>query len=90
MESASSGMVAGINMAQYVLGKPMTDFTQTTACGALCHYVSTGSVGNFQPMNVTFGIIENLNESIRKKREKNSKISSRALLKIQELKSDIF
>ena len=86
VESASSGMAAGINMAQYIMGEPMTDFTSYTATGALAHYISEGSVGAFQPMNVTFGIIEPLKERVKKKREKNALISQRALCKIEEIK----
>ena len=89
VESASSGMTAGINMAQYILEKKMTDFSRYTATGALSHYVSEGSVGNFQPMNVTFGIIEPLEQRVRKKKEKNELISQRALNKIDELKGEI-
>lgn len=84
IESASSGMLAGINMAKLISGEEMTDFTRYTASGALAHYVSEGSVGDFQPMNITFGIIEPLNIRVRKKREKNSLISQRALEKIKE------
>jgi methylenetetrahydrofolate--tRNA-(uracil-5-)-methyltransferase len=86
VESASSGMVAGINMAKHILGEDMIDFTKYTATGSLSHYISEGSVGEFQPMNVTFGIIEPLGKKVRKKREKNALISQRALEKLQELK----
>ncbi len=89
IESASSGMVAGINMSKLVLGEEMTDFTRYTASGALAHYVSEGSVGDFQPMNITFGIIEPLGERVRKKREKNALISQRALEKLKEIKEHI-
>lgn len=86
VESASSGLAAGINMAKLVLGEQMTDFTSLTATGALAHYISGGSVGEFQPMNITFGIIDSLKTKVRKKREKNALISERALNKINELK----
>ena len=89
VESASSGMTAGINMAKFINGEEMIDFTSLTATGALSHYISEGSVGEFQPMNVTFGIIDPLGKKVRKKREKNAMISERALLKINELKPDI-
>lgn len=79
VESASSGLSAGVNMANLVCGRPLVDFTRKTAIGALSHYVSEGSVGNFQPMNVTFGIIDPLEKRIRKKAEKNAAISQRAL-----------
>ncbi len=89
VESASSGMASGINMAEYIMGKPMTDFTAYTATGALAHYISEGSVGNFQPMNVTYGIIESLTQRVKKKKEKNALISQRALEKTEEIKSQI-
>ncbi len=79
IESASSGMVAGINMANMLLGKDFVDFPKETATGALCHYISDSSVKNFQPMNVTFGIISPSDKRFRKKREKNAYLSSRAL-----------
>lgn len=79
IESASSGMVAGINMAKLVSGEKMTDFPKETATGGLCHYISDSSVKNFQPMNVTFGIITPCDKKIRKKREKNAYIAQRAI-----------
>ncbi len=87
VESASSGMSAGINMAKLILGEEMIDFGKTTAIGALSHYISEDNSGELQPMNVTFGIIEPLGQKIRKKKEKNTLISQRALEKIEELKS---
>lgn len=89
VESASSGMVAGINMAQFVKEEEMTDFTSLTATGALSHYVSEGSVGNFQPMNVTFGIIDSLEQRVRKKREKNALLAERALNKTKEINATL-
>lgn len=87
VESASSGMSAGINMAKLIFGEEMTDFGKETAIGALSHYISEDSSGMLQPMNVTFGIIEPLGQKVRKKREKNALISQRALDKIEELKT---
>jgi len=89
VESASSGMVAGINMAKLLLGEEMVDFTTLTATGGLANYISGGSVGNFQPMNVTFGLIEPLGRKVRKKAEKNAAISERALLKAEEIKINL-
>lgn len=86
VESASSGMVAGINMAKLINNEEMVDFSTLTATGGLSNYISGGSVGTFQPMNVTFGLIEPLGRKIRKKAEKNAAISERALLKITEIK----
>ena len=79
IESSSSGMVAGINMAKLILNEDMIEFPKETATGGLCHYISDESVKNFQPMNVTFGIISPCDKKIRKKREKNAYLAERAL-----------
>ena len=79
IESTSSGFVAGLSLAQKLLGEQVTEFPDTTAIGALSHYVSGGAAGNFQPMNVNFGIMAPLGMKIRKKAEKNLKIAERAL-----------
>lgn len=79
IESTSSGYVAGVNLANKLSGKPPAVFGNATALGALAAYVSNGSIAKFQPMNVNFGIMKPLEERIRKKAEKNLKISQRAL-----------
>ena len=79
IESTSSGFVAGLSLAQKLLGEQVTEFPDTTAIGALSRYVSGGAAGNFQPMNVNFGIMAPLGMKIRKKAEKNLKIAERAL-----------
>ena len=85
VESAASGMLVGINTAMEVLGKPCVDFTARTAIGALAEYVSGGSVGNFQPMNINFGIMEPLGYKVKGKRNKNFAISERSLALLAEL-----
>ncbi|HEX9060386.1 MAG TPA: methylenetetrahydrofolate--tRNA-(uracil(54)-C(5))-methyltransferase (FADH(2)-oxidizing) TrmFO [Clostridia bacterium] len=84
IESASSGMVAGINAAMRLQGKDPVLFPRTTATGALCNYVSDSSVRDFQPMNVNFGIVEPLGLKIKDKRKKNYEIAMRALGVIKE------
>ncbi len=79
VESASSGIVAGINAARYILKKEQIDFTTKTATGALSNYISTFSGKNFQPMNINFGIIDSLDERIKSKKERYEKISERAI-----------
>ncbi len=79
VESCASGMCVGLETAARLLGKPPLDFSRETAIGALALYVSDGSVGNFQPMNVNFGIIEPLGMKIKGKRNKNAEISARSL-----------
>ncbi len=85
VESSASGMLAGINTACEVLGEPAPRFTKQTAIGALAAYVSGGSVGNFQPMNVNFGIMEPLGYKVKGKRNKNAEISKRSLAQLAEL-----
>jgi len=86
VESSASGLLVGIETAARVLGLPSVDFPQETAIGALGHYISKGSVGNFQPMNVNFGIIKSLDYRVKGKRNKNLEISNRSLSIIDELK----
>ena len=85
VESAASGMLVGIEKAARVLGLPHVDFPQETAIGALSHYISEGSVGDFQPMNINFGIITPLGYKVKGKRNKNAEISKRSLEIIDEL-----
>lgn len=85
VESASSGLVAGINAAMAAMGKPPVVFDRATAHGALAHYVSDETVKNFQPMNVNFGILPSLEERIKAKKERYEKISKKALAIIENM-----
>ena len=79
VESAASGMLVGIETAARQLGLPAVDFPAETAIGALAQYISGGSVGDFQPMNVNFGIITPLGYRVKGKRNKNAELSARSL-----------
>lgn len=79
VESASSGIVAGINAARYLLKKDPIDFPTATATGALAHYIADFNGKNFQPMNINFGIIDSLDERVKSKRDRYGLISQRAL-----------
>ena len=79
VESTASGALAAIELARRLLGKAPVDFPQETAIGALALYVSGGSVGDFQPMNVNFGIMPPLGYRVKGKRNKNAVLSQRAL-----------
>ena len=85
VESAASGMLVGIETAARALGLPPVDFPQETAIGALGIYISGGSVGDFQPMNINFGIITPLGYRVKGKRNKNAEISKRSLEIIESL-----
>lgn len=89
VESSSSGLVAGINAAMSLMGKSEVIFPGNTAIGALCRYISDTNIKNFQPMNVNFGLMDNLGEKIRDKREKNYRIAIRALEEIKAVKGNI-
>ena len=82
VESCASGLLASLELAARLLGLEAEDFSRQTAIGALALYVSGGSVGDFQPMNVNFGIIAPLDYRVRGKRNKNAEISRRALEEI--------
>lgn len=85
VESAASGMLVGIETAARLLDLEPVDFPQETAIGALGLYISGGSVGDFQPMNINFGIITPLGYRVKGKRNKNAEISARSLKIIDEL-----
>lgn len=79
VESAASGLMAGLHAARAALGLPEVEFPAETAHGALANYISNPEVKEFQPMNINFGLIPPLTQRIRKKREKNALIAVRAL-----------
>ena len=85
VESAASGYLAAVAMAAKVQGRPLPEFPQTTAIGALGLYISDERIENFQPMNINFSIISPLEKRIRKKSEKNLAIANRSLEVIDEL-----
>jgi methylenetetrahydrofolate--tRNA-(uracil-5-)-methyltransferase len=79
VESAASGLIAGRNAAALATGLAPSAPPRTTAIGALGYYVSHADPRNYQPTNITFGIIEPLPNAPRKKHERNLAISERAL-----------
>ncbi len=85
IESAASGLVAGINAARLAKGEEPVIFPQTTAMGSMAHYISHTSGKNFQPMNVNFGIFPELPERIRDKKERYEAIANRALEDMKEV-----
>jgi len=89
VESCASGFLVGVETARRLKGQAPIDFPQETAIGALALYVSGGSVGDFQPMNINFGIIPPLDYRVKGKRNKNAELSRRALEIIEERKEEI-
>ena len=88
IESAASGLAVGLYLSQIINNGQAKVLPRETAIGALSHYISDETIVKFQPMNINFGIIPSLNERIRKKREKNLKLSERALGLVSEYLSD--
>ena len=87
VESASSGLLTGIETARELMGLPPADFPKETAIGALALYTSGGAVSDFQPMNINFGLIEPLGEKVKGKRNKNLAISEKSLSIINIIQS---
>ena len=85
VESASSGLAAGINLARLVNNRPQIDFTRRTAIGALAHYISEYNGSSFQPMNANFGIMETLPNAPRDKRRRFEALSQRALQTVDSI-----
>ena len=79
VESAASGYLAAVAMAAKVQERPLPEFPQETAIGALGLYISDERIEHFQPMNVNFSIIKPLEKRIKKKAEKNLALANRSL-----------
>ena len=90
VESAASGLVAGINAAMRALDKPPVLFPKKTVIGAMADYISSENTGNFQPMNANFGLVEPLGERVRGgKRAKNEALAVRSLTVLREMAESI-
>ncbi|MFC5541263.1 FADH(2)-oxidizing methylenetetrahydrofolate--tRNA-(uracil(54)-C(5))-methyltransferase TrmFO [Ureibacillus suwonensis] len=79
VESAGSGLVAGINAARLALGKEPVELPKETALGSMARYITEADPSNFQPMNVNFGIFPELGERIKSKQERALKHAERAI-----------
>ncbi len=85
VESAGSGLLAGINAAMRALGQDKLTLPAETMLGAMADYVSRGGVGDFAPMNANFGIVTPLGYRVKGgKAAKNEKLAERALAIIDE------
>lgn len=84
VESAASGLIAGINAGRTAQGLAPKVFPEETAHGALCRYITEADPSNFQPMNINFGLIPPLGHKIRDKKLKNRAIADRALAALEE------
>lgn len=85
VESAASGMLAGMNMANYMLGKEVQTLPPTCVTGAMAHYITHTHPKYFQPMNANFGIVQLL-EKVKKKDRKDA-IARQSLAVMEEMKA---
>jgi methylenetetrahydrofolate--tRNA-(uracil-5-)-methyltransferase len=79
VESAASGLLAGINAAALATGSPLSTPPRTTAIGALAYYVSHADPAHYEPSNITFGIIEPLAGGPKNRAARKAAIAGRAL-----------
>lgn len=88
IESAASGLIAGRCAALKESGRDELHYDSETAIGALASYVSNGSIVNFQPMNVNFGIMSDLGVRIKDKKQKAEAFAKRSLEKIVAIEAE--
>jgi methylenetetrahydrofolate--tRNA-(uracil-5-)-methyltransferase len=84
VESAASGLVAGINAGRIVCDLEPLVFPEVTAHGALCRYITHADPASFQPMNINFGLLPPLGHKIKDKKIKNKAIADRSLATLKE------
>ena len=87
VESAQSGLVAGINMYRLLQNQGAIEFPQETMMGALAHYITHAEPNGFQPMNINFGIVPAIIEK-HKKRERKLLYANRAIEVMKEFKKE--
>ena len=85
MESAASGIMAGINAYRYLVGKEELVLSQDTMIGALSRYISNPEVSDFQPMGASFGLLPPLGEHIRDKKLRYGQMARRSLESLQSV-----
>lgn len=85
MESAASGIMAGINAVRFAENKQTVTLPETTMIGALSGYISDKTVKNFQPMGANFGVLPPIEPKIRDKKERYAKIAERAVNALREM-----
>ncbi|MDU0201368.1 FADH(2)-oxidizing methylenetetrahydrofolate--tRNA-(uracil(54)-C(5))-methyltransferase TrmFO [Paenibacillus sp. MAH-36] len=89
VESAASGLIAGLNAGRLAKGQPCLVLPEETTLGSMAHYITTADFKHFQPMNANFGLLPQLPERIRNKKEKYEKLANRAIESIQNFSKTI-
>lgn len=83
VESAGSGLLAGINAAKLAKGEELVVFPPETALGSMARYITEANPRNFQPMNINFGLFPELQPKVRDKKVKVEQLADRALTTIR-------
>lgn len=83
VESAASGLIAGINAARLIQGLDPVTFPKETAMGSMANYITETNSKSFQPMNANFGLLPDLPVRIKDKKSRNEELANRALKTIQ-------
>ena len=83
VESAGSGLLAGINAAKLAKGEELVVFPSETALGSMARYITEADPKNFQPMNINFGLFPELQPKVRDKKVRTEQLANRALTTIQ-------
>jgi methylenetetrahydrofolate--tRNA-(uracil-5-)-methyltransferase len=89
VESAASGLIAGMNAARLVRGEELIVLPQETALGSMAHYITTADPKHFQPMNANFGLLPPLAKKIKTKAERIDALAQRALGTIQNFSQNV-
>ncbi|MBR3206552.1 MAG: FADH(2)-oxidizing methylenetetrahydrofolate--tRNA-(uracil(54)-C(5))-methyltransferase TrmFO [Bacillus sp. (in: Bacteria)] len=89
VESAASGLVAGINAARFVKGEELVTLPEETAIGSMAHYITSTNKKSFQPMNANFGLLRDLGVRIKNKQERYAEYAKRAIETIQTISKSL-
>ena len=89
VESAASGLIAGINAARLASGQEPVIFPQETSMGSMAHYITSTNAKNFQPMNANFGLFPDLGRKIKSKQERAEAHAERALQTIRNFSNSL-
>ncbi|MGH1705904.1 FADH(2)-oxidizing methylenetetrahydrofolate--tRNA-(uracil(54)-C(5))-methyltransferase TrmFO [Enterococcus gallinarum] len=89
VESAASGLVAGINAAKLAKGEEPIIFPQETTIGSMAYYITHAEGKHFQPMNANFGLLPELPERIKDKKSRYEAMANRALTALEAAKETV-
>lgn len=89
VESAASGLIAGINAARLAKGEELVVFPRETAMGSMAYYITHAEGKHFQPMNANFGLFPELPERIRDKKVRYESLANRALESLEQVKNEL-